>query len=95
MLFEWLVTYYLKVAVAELDCQALLAGVCHGATIRVDGDSGVSPAGAVEPFLLEDVELRLAHPIFRCAGGDNGYHGVMNLTLMQLVGCSREFGAAK
>lgn len=54
----------LKVAVVELDRQALLASVRHGAAIGFDGDNSVSPAGAVKPFLLEDVELLLTDPVF-------------------------------
>lgn len=43
---------YLKVAVAELDRQALLPSMRHGRTVGVNRDGGVPPAGAIKPFVL-------------------------------------------
>lgn len=58
---------YLKVTVAKLDRQALLASGSHGRTVGVDGDGGVSPAFAVKFLVLENLVLLLANPFRRRA----------------------------
>ena len=51
-------------AVTQLNRQALLASVRHGLAVSADGGRRIPPASAVQPLLLEDVELRLADPGF-------------------------------
>lgn len=55
---------YLEVAIAELDCEPLLASVRHCLAVSVDGHGCLSPASAIEPFLLKDIELSGRNPTF-------------------------------
>lgn len=69
---------YLEVAVAELDCEPLLASVRHGLAVGVHGYGCLSPASAIEPFLLKDIKLSGRNPTFtstmtsvrRCIGNN-------------------------
>lgn len=56
---------HLHVAVAQLDCQALFAGVRHCLTVSFNRGRSVSPTGAVQSFFLEDRKLGPSNPV-RC-----------------------------